>query len=52
MPADSAVSEIEVIRVDTVFVISNPGYRPPGAEWIGRFVVDSAMRFLQAYLYG
>jgi hypothetical protein len=51
MPRDSAVS-VEVIRVDTVFVISNPGHLQPGDEWTGRWVADSRMLFLQAYLHG
>jgi len=48
---DSGVAEIEVIRVDTVFVISHPGPQPKGSEGAGRFVVDSGMRFLQGYIY-
>ena len=46
---DSGVTEIEVLRADTVFVISHPRIRR--GEWVGRFVVDSAMRFINSYLY-
>ena len=48
---DSGVTEIEVLRVSPVFVISHPKIRPRPAEWVGRFVVDSAMRFMNSYLY-
>jgi hypothetical protein len=46
---DSGVTEVEVLRADTVFVISHPRIRP--GEWVGRFVVDSSMRFISSYLH-
>ena len=46
---DSAVTEIEVIQADTLFVISHPLVRP--GEWVGRFVVDTGMRPIAGYLY-
>jgi hypothetical protein len=46
---DTGITEIEVLRAGTVFVISHPRIRR--GEWVGRFVVDSRMRFINSYLY-
>jgi hypothetical protein len=45
--SDSAVTEIEIIRVDSVYVVSHPLVR--SGEFTFRYVFDPAFRFLDAY---
>lgn len=47
--ADSGATEIEVLRVDTVYVVSNPAIM--SGEFIARRVFDSAFNQLSTYFY-
>jgi hypothetical protein len=43
------LGEIEVLRLDTLFVLSHPDVHT--GEWTMRYVVDSAMHYLRSYLF-
>jgi hypothetical protein len=45
--ADSAVTEVEVIRVGSVYVVSHPLVR--SGEWIFRYIFNSAFGFIDSY---
>ncbi|HUQ46023.1 MAG TPA: hypothetical protein VM033_05195 [Gemmatimonadaceae bacterium] len=44
---DSAATEIELLRADTVYVASHPAIA--SGEWIGRYVLDRSFNYLGSY---
>jgi hypothetical protein len=45
---DSTVTEIEVIRVDSIYVVSHP--MVASGEWVARYVFNRNFEFIEAYL--
>jgi hypothetical protein len=45
--SDTTVTDVEVVRADSVIVLSNPGVR--SGESVTRYVFDASFRFLGSY---